>query len=370
MSNNHILQIGAAQAQTALSPAQKKFNGLIKKIEAQKNLLAQWQECLSDCQQQALMKLEPLKKSMCEYQAEMVHLLDRMFAQHKFTRDQQEKLAYMICETCRALIEHDQRDDLKPLYNQYSGDDFDAQSQKAEEMAAGFLKSMMEDVFGADVDTSHFDFDPRDPLGSAARMAEQLQQQAQAEAARPARKKSAKQLAKETREQEEAAHVSKSIQAVYRQLVASLHPDREQDPVERERKTKLMQKVTVAYADKDLLQLLELQLAVEQIDQSKLNNIAEDRLRHFNKVLKDQLDELQAEVIMLEARIASMLQTPPFVELTPQRVIRTLKEDIRAMRSEIARIQSDLRAFQDVRQLKQWLKRFRIDEPAFDPFFG
>ncbi len=374
MSHSHVVHIKVGQTQATLSPAQKKFNGLIKKIGAQKKLLAEWQAGLARCQQDALTQLEPLRKALSEHQAELVLLLDQLFTRHKFTRGQQAKLAHLIRETCEELIGLHQRDDLKPLYNKYSADDFDAQTQETDALAAEFLKTMLEQEFGIALDDDAFDFDPRDPHGTAERLAEKVrQQQEQAEAAavsRPKRKKTAKQLAKEAREHEEAAHVSKSIQAVYRQLVAALHPDREPDSAERERKTDLMQKVTVAYGNKNLLQLLELQLAVEQIDQSQLNNIAEDRLRHYNKVLQNQLDELQEEVELMEMQIGGMLQVSPFETLTPKRIAFMLKEDIRTVREAIARIQHDMQRFQDVRQLKKWLQGYRIPEPEFDPFLG
>lgn len=370
MSPTQIIRIKPEQAQAALTPAQKKFNGLIKKIDVQKKLLAEWQESLTRCQQETITKLEPLWKTLSEHQAEMALLLDRMFTRHKFTRRQQEKLAYLICETCDELISQHQREDMKPLYNRYSGDDFDAQAQETDEMAADLMKRMMQEEFGIELDDDEMEFDPRDPRGAAERLAEKFrQQQEQAEAARPKRKKTAKQLAKEAREQEEATHVSKSIQAVYRQLVAALHPDREPDPAERERKTALMQRVTVAYGNKDLLQLLELQLAVEQIDQGRLNNIAEDRLKHYNKILQNQFDELREEVMLMEMQIGTMMQVGPFDVLTPKRIARMLEADIRTVREMIPRIQEELRRFQDVQQLKQWLKGYRIPEPEFDPFF-
>lgn len=374
MSHTHIVHIKAGQSRATLSPAQKKFNGLIKKIDAQKKLLAEWQASLARCQQDALTKLEPLRKTLGEYQAELVLLLDQLFTRHKFTRGQQAKLAHLIRETCEELIGLHQRDDLKPLYNKYSGGDFDAQTQETDALAAEFLKTMLEQEFGIELDDDALDFDPHDPHASAERLAEIIQQQQEqaeaAAAARPKRKKTAKQLAKEAREHEEAAHVSKSIQAVYRQLVATLHPDREPDPAERERKTELMQKVTVAYGNKDLLQLLQLQLAVEQIDQSQLNNIAEDRLRHYNKVLQNQLDELQEEVVLMEMTVGGMLQVSPFETLTPKRIAFILKEDIHTMQEAIARIQHDVQRFRDVNQLKKWLQGYRIPEPEFDPFPG
>jgi hypothetical protein len=239
-------------------------------------------------------------------------------------------------------------------------------------MAANFLKQMMEQELGITIEDG--EFDPNDPEASAERLFAKFkhqQEQAEAEtAARPQRKKTAKQLAQEATAAEEAANVSKSIQAVYRQLTSALHPDREQDPVERERKTELMQQVTVAYGNKDLLKLLELQLAVEQIDQHKLSSLSAERLKHYNKILNDQLRELQEEVFLKEEQIRMMLHLAPFEPLSPKRLVMMIKEDVRTMQAGITRIQHDLQAFRDVKQLKAWLKRYHIPEPDFAPFFA
>ncbi|OQW98990.1 MAG: molecular chaperone DnaJ [Thiothrix lacustris] len=371
MPTKKVVHIKTAPAQAPLSPAQKQFNNLIKKIDAQKKLLAEWQETFSRCQQDAVTKLEPLKKTLQEQQLAMLKLLDQQFTSHKFTANQQDKLSHLITETCEDLLQTDNSDELKTLYNKYSGGDYDTEAQEEQDMAADFLKQMMERELGIKIEDG--EFDPNDPEASAERLfAKFKQQQEQTEAAtaaRPQRKKTAKQLAKEAKDAEEAANVSKSIQAVYRQLTSALHPDREPDPVERERKTELMQQVTVAYGNKDLLKLLELQLAVEQIDQTKLNNIAADRLKHYNKILNDQLRELQEEVFLKEDQIRMMLHLAPFETLSPKRLVMMVREDVRTMQDMITRIQRDLRMFQDVKNLKAWLKSYRIPEPDFDPFF-
>ncbi|MEN9424861.1 MAG: hypothetical protein RL122_2244 [Pseudomonadota bacterium] len=371
MPTKKVVHIKTAPTQAPLSPAQKQFNNLIKKIDTQKKLLAEWQETFSRCQQDAMTKLEPLKKTLQEQQLAMLKLLDQQFTSHKFTANQQDKLSHLITETCEELLQTDGSDQLKTLYNKYSGGDYDTEAQEEQDMAADFLKQMMERELGIKIEDG--EFDPNEPEASAERLFTKFkQQQEQAEAAsaaRPQRKKTAKQLAQEAKDAEEAANVSKSIQAVYRQLTSALHPDREQDPVERERKTELMQQVTVAYGNKDLLKLLELQLAVEQIDQTKLNNIAADRLKHYNKILNDQLRELQEEVFLKEDQIRMMLHLAPFETLSPKRLVMMVREDVRTMQDMITRIQRDLRTFQDVKNLKAWLKSYRIPEPDFDPFF-
>lgn len=363
-----VVRIKESQQQTILSPAQKKFNGLIQKIDAQKKLLATWQETVPQCQQEIARKLTPLRDTFREHQAEMVTMLDTLYTTQKFTRNQQDKIAHLITNICEELISQHGREDLKPLYDNYSGQNYDAAAQEGNEMASELLKSMFEQEFGMELDDDEFDFS--DPEGTAARLAEKMQeQQKQPPESRSRRKKSAKQLAKEAREQEEEVNISKSIQAVYRQLVAALHPDRESDPAERERKTELMQKVTVAYGKRDLLQLLELQLSVEQIDQSKINNIAEDRLKHYNKILQSQLEELQQEVMLMELTIREMVGLARYEHLSPKRLSVLLNEDIRMLRNQISHIQHDLRLFSDIKQFKSWLKGYRTPEPELDPFF-
>lgn len=363
-----IVPLGQHQKPAKLSAAQKKFNALIQQIDEQKKLLAVWQETLPLCQQKVAGKLVPLQETYSGHQTSMVHLIDSLATTHKFTRNQQEKIAHLITTLCEELISRQGREDLKAVYNRYSELDFDEIASEGDEMAASLLKGMFEQEFGIELDMD--DFDLSDPQGVADKLAGLAEEQyRQAEEASPKRKKTAKQLAKEAREQEEEANVSKSIQAVYRQLVAALHPDREPDPAERARKTELLQKVTVAYGNRDLLQLLELQLSAEQIDQGKINNIAEDRLKHYNKILQCQLEEIQEEVMATEMRLREMAGLAPYESLSPKRLLALLNKDIVALRNEISRIQHDLRLFRDVKQFKSWLKNYRISEPGFGPFF-
>ncbi len=371
MSVHKVVHIKTGTTQASLSPAQKKFNTLIKKIDARKKLLGEWQEAFDQCSQDAVQKLEPLRNTLHERQADLVLLLDQQFTRYKFSASQQGKLNHFITSTCEELITFNERDDLKAIFNKYSVDDFDSVDQTSDDMALDMMKTMFEQQFGVSLDDAEFDI--KDPKGTAERLAEKLkhqQEQVEEEAAkRPQPKKKAKQLAKEAKEAEEAANVSKSIQTVYRQLVVALHPDREPDPAERERKTGLMQQVTVAYGNKDLLKLLELQLAVEQIDQSQLNNINADRLRHYNTILSDQLRELEEEVFLKESEARMMLNLSPFDLFSPKRMRGFLKQDMRTVQGLITRIQRDLLAFRDVKRLKAWLKGYRIPEPDFDPFF-
>jgi len=370
MSTNNIVHIKTSPAQPPLSAAQNKFNSLVKKIEAQKKSLSEWQAALEYCQTEAVKKLHPLNQTFTEHQTAMVHLLDQQLMKHKFSRLQLDKLIFMIVQTCGQLLEKNDDDEIKIIYNKYTNLDYDEEKEDAEFLATESMKSMLEQEFG--ISLGDEDIDLENPHATAERLFEKLRQRETEEAAATAashaeRRRTARQQAKEAKAAEETANVSKSVQAVYRQLASALHPDREQDPTERERKTKLMQQVTVAYSNKDLLKLLELQLVVEQIDENKLSSLSAEHLKHYNKVLSDQLSELKEEAMLKKAQIRVMLRLPEHERLTPKRLVALIKQDIETAQLEIFHIKSDLRQFQDIKQLKEWLNRFKLPEP--DPDF-
>lgn len=373
MSTNKIVHIKKSPSRPPLSPAQKKFNALVKKIENQKKTLSEWQTALEHCQKEVIKTLEPLNETYTKHQTAMAQLLDSHLMKHKFTKLQKEKLTFMIVGLCSELLEKRNDDDIKSLYNKYSEVDYDTEQEEIDLFATEAMKSMFESEFGMALDDDDIDFENLDE--TAERLFEKIRQrEAEAEAAattaRQRRKKTAKQQAKEAREAEEAANVSKSVQAVYRQLASALHPDREQDPAERERKTELMQQVTVAYSNKDLLKLLELQLVVEQIDEKRLNSLSAERLKHYNKVLGNQLAELKEEAMLKQEQIRMMLRLPPDVSLTPKRLVALLKQDIQELQVQTREIENDLRQFKSVKALKSALKTFRLPEPDhdLDPF--
>jgi len=366
-SRSRVVRIQTSQ-QNRLTPAQRKFNTLIQKIDAQKKLLTQWQEIVPQYHQEVSEKLMPLRATFADVQAEMVALLDSLSLNHKFTKQQQFKISHLITGICTELIHQGKRDDLKIIYARYSGSDYDEVIQRKNEAANDFLKSMFEYEYGVDLGDEEFDFTNLED--ATRRLHQHTQEQRPGDKAPPSkRKKTSKQLAKEAREREEAANVSKSIQSVYRQLVAALHPDRESDPEERERKTDLMKQITVAYGNRDLLRLLELQLNVEQIDQMQINNIAEDRLTYYNKILQNQLEELREEVMLMELKMKAAAGCEPYEHLSPQKLLTLLKKDIHILENSISDIQQDLQSFKDIKFFKSWLKQYKIPSPGFDLFF-
>jgi hypothetical protein len=364
--HSKTISIVTDQKQPHLSKEQKAFNSLIRQIDGKRAKLAAWQEIMPLYQRKYASELEPLITTTQDLQIELVHCLDRAINQKGLSKTERSMIADMIGELAGALAAERDDADLKEIYNKHSGSDFDAEEAAAVEN----MKSMFEVMMGIDLGEDPDISSPEELLKRAQEHMFGQQEQHQAalqeqEERQAKRKKSAKQIAKEAQQLADEQQTSQSIREVYRKLASSLHPDREPDPLERERKTVLMQRINQAYDQKNLLLLLELQLELEHIDQATINSISANRLKHYNKILKEQLIELEYEIFHTEDMFKAQFGIATFARLTPDKVMRNLAADIASIQTDIRVLKSDLLVFQDIKKVKAWLKAIR-QQPAMD----
>jgi hypothetical protein len=365
-SKNKIVRIAQkVDRKKALSAAQKQFNSLTKKIDLQKKHLIEWKETIPHYHQKLDLEYEPLEDALSNHKSEWAHLLDRLYDLPLFKKTDKLKMRHLICELSEHLIAEFNKDDLKSLFNKYSDDDYDTITQESDSAISDMMKGLAGAMFNVDLGD---DVDISSPEKFQAHLHEKLQEQGetnlQDESAAPAKKKTKRQLQNEARQQEEEELASQSIREVYRKLVAALHPDREPDEQERVRKTELMQRVNTAYGKKDLLLLLELQLEVEQIDPEHLSNIADSRLKHFNKILAGQLAELEQETEHIENMLRMELNIPFYAPLSPKQLMSGLAQDIEELQQDIIAIQKELEILQNPVSLKAWLKSYKIPKES------
>lgn len=341
-------------AQHTLTKPQKLFNSLIKKIDKERRLLETWQTTILLYRQKQADEFAPQVKKYNELRTKLVYLFDQVCLNKIFTKKERAALQDLICHIAGDLLEEKEDDELKRIYNKHSGSDFD--TEIAEEQSV--LKAMMENMLDIDLGDD-IDFNSPEKLMAHLhdKMQEKLESKEQFKQERlKKRKKTARQLAKEAKEQEESQNISKSIQDVYRQLARALHPDREQDETERNRKTALMQRVNMAYTSRDLLKLLELQLEVEQIDQATINTMTEERLTYYNRILTGQLAELRDEISALRDRLSMQFNIPPDAVSTPSKVMKVLEMTIKNIKHDINELNEDLNLFQDNKEIKRYLR--------------
>lgn len=345
------------------TPAQRKFNTTMKHINQQREYLAQWQELLPRYRQELFEAMQPLEAAFIENQEQFVYCLDEAYKTQKLTKKQQEKITYLIALISEEMIENYQRDEFKVLYNFYTDGDYDQEESEAKAEYYAQVKTSLKEHLGLEIDPEQMNAETMADIQE--RLAAKQEEERAAQAAKQTkRKKSAKQLAKAERERQEAQELGKSLQTIYRQLVGALHPDREPDEAERLRKTELMQQATVAYENKDLLKLLELQLMLEQIDQEQINNLAEERLKYFNKILQEQLAELEQQVFRYQHEAAELTQVDMVYNLLPSHLAALVKRNLQDFKKVLEQLQADLLAIQEPKGLKAWLNAYRIPAPT------
>lgn len=342
-----------------MSAVQKKFNATVKKLEREKRLLGSWKKTSLEYERIRAEEYLPVVTEVRGLQEGLVYRFDEFYSRKSFSRRQKEKMAYFITEVCEdLLIEDVENVGLKTLYAQYSGANYDALAEKNEALKKEMIRDILSNVLDIDIEDDEIDFDN---LEEAAKKVKEKVKEQQAENNTGAK----------SNNEHEDKDVSASVKAVYRRLTASLHPDREQDPVERERKTELMQRVTTAYREKDLLQLLELQLEIEQIDQEHIDTLPQQTLAHYVTILERQLEEVSSEVERIVTIFRQMSNLDWYDKLTPKQALELFHNDIKEAEKDREELLTDLASLTSVKRFQHWLKEFMHpdEDQMFDQMF-
>lgn len=150
------------------------------------------------------------------------------------------------------------------------------------------------------------------------------------------------------------------LRALFRKLAVALHPDKVQDPKERETLTAVMKEVTRAYESRDVARLVEIertwlaQAPVQERDIDVTRRIAE--LLSANKELRRQLRALTAEVKEIKQSVPGLS--------TPRR-----RGKANAPRSEVDEMIAQLeRELGELRQLRDFTQRFADGDMSITEF--
>jgi len=355
-----------------LSPQQKEFNRLTKKIADTREQIQALDGLGQRLHQRAALEMKPLVDKHQAHRADTVRVLDRMFRNHKFNKTETKKLRHLIAEMSYELADAG-FEDLKEIYNFHSPDqDFDTVNADAEEMTTAMMKEMLGNMYDIEFDE---DADVDTPEKLKAYIAEKMAEREAAEEKRTSEttsrkaekpktaqqlKAEAKRAAQEEKRKQEEKKISQTVREVYMDLVKAFHPDREPDEVEKIRKTAILQRVTAAYEANDLLALLQLQLELERIDDHHLDSLADDKLRYFNKSLLSQLAELSDELWEMERQLAQLANISHFGYFNPKQVEWEFENSLKEIKKEIKRIKQELELLRDPVVLKHWLRGYRI----------
>lgn len=345
-------QVALRADAAALSLDRKRFNRLIRQIEKERRLLAQWHEQIAAFRQSFVQVLLPLRDSLAVLAKQQVLVLDGLLAQpgltRHLTRQERRTLTQIICGTCAELLEIREDEALKAIYDKHGDMSFDEEKQQELEV----FKALGEQLSGVDLgDTA----DIRSEADLLQRMRERMAERPEAEAAEPQRRQRPKGKAQLERERE-LQLATQSVREVYRKLVSALHPDREPDPQLQAQKNALLQRVNRAYESKDLLTLLEVQLDIEGVHAKQSAAVSEERLRYYNQILNNQVDSLKSEVHTLRSEFCSELGLM-WGRPEPGDIAGIIEKEAVGLRAEVRRQKKELPKLADFAYVKRWLKR-------------
>ena len=366
------VRIAAAHPSAPLSAQQKKFNRQVERIAQQRQMLADWQQAMADCRERHAREMVPLQQATIALQVDLVQWLDAQSSDKALTKAERrtvsEAITDRLADMLDAVSDEPTRERLKEVYNRHSGSDYDAEEAEGNAAAQELAQAMARELFDVELDLQDADMDS--PEDFMRRLEEQMQaRQAQAEQQRQAHRaaRARKPSARERKAQEEASQATQSVREIYRKLASHLHPDRERDPAERERKTALMQRVNQAYADNRLLDLLQLQLEIEQIDPAHIAGLSEERLKHYNRVLAEQLAGLQQELQGEQARFMMAFELDLTQNAKPTSLMRELRAQLKIIEDVNLRLRKELNALRaDPAALKGWIKAERRQQKEHD----
>ena len=361
------LDIVAAGAHKT-SPEHKRFQKLLARIEQARERLAGWHRQLPLFAQAHEAAAAPAIARLMAARREWAFELEQLLMGGRWSRADSRSLSALICELAGALLDDSAEpdDQLKALFNRHAEVDFD----RIEQQELDALKDMLERVGGIDLGDKAVA--SADELMQRARdqMAEQALGFDQAQARRSQRRRPS---AAQRRAEEDQRRISQTVREVYRKLASALHPDRITKPAARAMATTQMQRANVAYEAGDLLALLELQLQIEQVDIAHAAGIAAEQVRHFNKVLAEQLREIEDELDERQHAFCATYGLLTEQRLDPNKLGLLLKDEMRELAAHQTELDHTRRLLRgDAAGVKRWLKGWRAEQraAAFEvPFF-
>ncbi len=348
-SASSALAIAAQQ----LGPEQQLFNKLLDQIEKQSKELNHLKTLVDAHASERAAKLAPLRQQVRALQEQLVLYLDQRLQSPK-------GLSQRVCADMRELVfmllddllgAGEPSPALRAVASRFGADD-DGMEDGLDAETSAELNRAMAQAMGVPVD--------EEELLSTEEMMEALMRKMQAEdeaaiQAHAARQAKRKKSAKQKQAEQEQLDAHSALRSIYRKLASALHPDRETDPAERLRKTRLMVRVNAANESKDLLALLHLQMEVDQINPASVAALADDKLRAFNRMLKSQLKDLQAEYQSVLGHVQMVFEVG-YGAVSQKHLDGSLRLATQRLQTMVDYLQRDVVTVQNDKMLKKWLK--------------
>jgi hypothetical protein len=345
---------------STLSPAARAFNLQLVRIDKLKAQLDEMDRLAQAHRAERHRWLTPLQGQHTRQLRELVLALDEQLQGKRLSRVQRDTAAAVLCQLAQRLVDEGEAD-MAALHDRHSRRTL---AQKKQDTAAA-LRARLEDALGQPLDDTQADASLEELLRAGMERLRQThgEEQDQRRAAAQARKARKKPGGAQREAQARQADADTLLRTLFRQLASALHPDREADPVQRERKNALMGEANAAYARRDLVTLMQLQLRAALVDAAAVARLADDKLAALTLLLKQQVADLERDRAARQRQLAGEFDLPPGVSPNANTLRQTLLAQVQGLERAVEQCEHDLAQVRDDAALKRWLNAQRQPEP-------
>lgn len=228
------------------------------------------------------LEVDPLIDQLSDIKAKECIRLDEVVEEIVISKAKYESFVKQLLIQLENLLfdyKGDYLTQLNIIYKKYKSRDYDANTSQSEKIAA-----LLKDQY--DIEVSVEELKTKGFKQFIANYNEAL----------ATKKKKSKKQKKREREAEEKQTLENDAKSIYFRLLKKFHPDKQQDENLKTEFTEITKLVTKAYKENDFMGLLKLQIEYLDLEELEAHQLAEETLDRYNKILQNQLRELQEEL--------------------------------------------------------------------------
>jgi exonuclease VII small subunit len=289
-----------------LSKAQQAFNRLVARIDSLRQKLESETRRLDAALAYYGQHLYPRLRRKTELRKGLVRALAAFLGDKRLKgKKERATLSQILADHLQEILFAEGSladDDLRSLFERVHGRGFDEAATEEFEAQREQIESMLSDL-GIDIDLSDVKPGMSDEALAAkaaetmARLRQEFEEKQQSSI--PPRRKSQRQMEKEERQRQAEELRKKTVATIYKQLARVLHPDLEPDAARRPQKEALMQELTAAYRNNDMLTLLRLEMEWIKREEGDIERLSDEKLAIYNQTLNEQVQNLEQELYEL-----------------------------------------------------------------------
>jgi hypothetical protein len=367
--NENALKI-IVKDKKSLSKNQQMFNKLTKRIETLESEIIAENEKLSQLLVIHSKEITPLQTKIAHQRIKLAMAIAETIPVNKFTKKQAESIREVIVDQCdgafRSIEPNPEQESFYDKWNDVPyKEDIAYQQESTKEMFAEY----MSDMYGMDINLDDIENSPEGFARFQAKMKEQFGQ-AKQDHQQSGFKKSKRQQNRENALKAEENLKAKNIRSIYIALAKVLHPDTEVNEFLKAEKEEIMKKVTAAYEQKDLPELLKLEIEWVHKTAEHLEKLTDDKLKIYISALRQQVAELEAERISMrfQPRFAAILDYAGYPLKNAMYVIKKDKSELKSIFENLGEIIATFQRPMTKKQILEFINTYKREDEDEDYF--